>query len=276
MEPFGISQQSSKQISFTKSASITNYAGFTFDLQIDRTVSVVSPSETLKTLGVSSLAGIQYVGYKTTNQLKNVGNQAWTKDKGLLSIWLLGMLKHSETTTVVIPYIQGAEADLGKIINDDYFGKVPADRLVVTNEAIFFKGDGQQRGKIGLSPHRAKDLLGSYDAENKLLTIIKYNKPKGVTDYVNSKWELQKQPYVGDVINAYNDGAPEPGAKPLGPFYELESSSPARALVPDEMITHIQYTFHFEGNKADLDKIARFTLGVGLTTIEAAFSNTSN
>jgi hypothetical protein len=84
------------------------------------------------------------------------------------------------------------------------------------------------RSKIGLSPKRARKVLGSYDAVNGVLTIVQYNKPEGAADYVNSMWQIQDQPYQGDVVNSYNDGPTAPGGKPLGPFYELETSSPGR------------------------------------------------
>ncbi|NIY45616.1 MAG: hypothetical protein GWN22_18560, partial [Gemmatimonadetes bacterium] len=87
-------------------------------------------------------------------------------------------------------------------------------------------------------PYRATPVCGSYDAAARLLTIVQYNQPAGATDYVNSMWELQDEPFGGDVVNSYNDGPPEPGAEPLGPFYELETSSPAAALAPGESITH--------------------------------------
>lgn len=271
VEPFEIKEQTPDQVSFEKTATLTNYSGFTFDFKIDRNVNVLSKKETSDALGIFMPEGIHSVGYRTTNTLTNIGNEDWKKETGLPSIWLLGMLKHSETTTVVIPYTQGNEAELGSIVNDDYFGKVPSDRLVVTDKAIFFKGDGKQRGKIGLSPQRAKNIMGSYDAMAKALTIVTYNKPKGVTDYVNSKWELQEEPYKGDVINSYNDGPSEPGARPLGPFYELESSSPAAALKKGETITHIQSTYHFEGSEELLNQIAQQLLGVSLNEIIKIF-----
>ena len=92
------------------------------------------------------------------------------------------------------------------MVNDAYFGKVPEDRLVVKEGVLFFSGDGQYRSKIGLSPQRAKNVAGSYDAANNVLTIVQYSKPKAVADYVNSMWEIQKEPYRGDVVNSYNDG----------------------------------------------------------------------
>jgi len=85
-------------------------------------------------------------------------------------------------------------------------------------------------------------------------------------------WELQDAPYAGDVVNSYNDGPPEPGAKAMGPFYELETSSPAAALAPGDSITHIHRTFHLQGDEAALDRLARGVLGVSLAEIRDAFA----
>ena len=56
--------------------------------------------------------------------------------------------------------------------------------------------------------------------------MVQYTRPAGATRYVNSMWEVQRDPYAGDVINSCN-GGPRSGAPALGPFYELETSSPA-------------------------------------------------
>jgi hypothetical protein len=83
---------------------------------------------------------------------------------------------------------------------------------------------------------------------------------------------LQDEPYKGDVVNSYNDGPAEPGAEPLGPFYELETSSPAAALKPGETILHIHRTFHLQGSEASLSPIAESLLGVTIDEIKKAFS----
>ena len=114
-------------------------------------------------------------------------------------------------------------------------------------------------------------VLGSYDARDRVLTLVQFTRAEGATDYVNSMWEIQTKPYAGDVVNSYNDGPPAPGAKPLGPFYELETSSPAAALAPSESLVHRHRTLHFVGDGAALDAVARKVLGVGLAEIQAAF-----
>jgi len=74
---------------------------------------------------------------------------------------------------------------------------------------------------------------------------------------VNSQWKIQEHPYGGDAANSYNDGPPAPGEKPMGPFYELESSSPAAALAPGQTLEHVHRTIHLKGDEKDLDAVAR-------------------
>jgi hypothetical protein len=180
------------------------------------------------------------------------------------------MFNPSPATTIVVPIKPGPESELGKPVIDDYFGKVPADRLIVKEKVAFFCGDGKYRSKIGINPKRCRPVMGSYDADNKVLTVVQYSYKQGTTDYVNSQWKLQDQPFAGDVANSYNDGPNELG-KIMGPFYELESSSPAAALRPKKSLQHVHRTIHLQGSEADLDQIAQATFGVSLDEIKAAF-----
>src|SRR4029079_16544306 len=130
----------------------------------------------------------------------------------------------------------------------------------------------QYRSKIGLSPSRARSIAGSYDAAAHVLTLVQYARPANATSYVNSMWEIQKEPFKGDVVNSYNDGPPAPGQPPLGPFYELESSSPALALEAGPSSLHVHRTFHLTGQDSDLDRRARAVLKTGLADLTGAFA----
>ncbi|HOK08695.1 MAG TPA: hypothetical protein PLJ10_03440 [Candidatus Hydrogenedens sp.] len=272
-EPYEVVSQNEKQVSFHKEAKLKNWTGTDFQISIERTVSILSKEQIAGTLGVRIPQNIKYIGVESKNRIKNIGNEDWNKEKGLLSIWILGMFNPSPDTTIVIPFLPGAEEYLGPKVNDAYFGKVPPDRLVVKDNILFFKGDGQYRSKIGVSPKRALSVCGSYDAKNKVLTIVQYSKPDTPKPYVNSMWEMQKDPYGGDVINSYNDGPLGPGKKPLGPFYELETSSPAEELKKGEFVEHTHKTFHFIGDEKELNYLANEILGVDLQTIQNAFSS---
>ena len=271
--PYAVVAQSEREVTFRHQACVTNYSGTDFDIQIDRAIRLLDEERIAELLGLEKLGSVDFVAFETENTLTNTGANAWTHESGALSIWILGMFRHSDETTVVVPYRPGPESELGPIVNDTYFGKVPADRLRVGEQAIFFKGDGKYRSKIGVPPGRALPVLGSYDEAGRVLTITQYTLPQGVTEYVNSMWELQEHPFGGDVVNSYNDGPSEPGAKPLGPFYELETSSPAAFLASGESLTHYHRTFHFSGNEKQLDAICRAVLGVSLDEIDDAFGD---
>jgi len=268
--PYVVSEQAMRRVVFRHTASLTNYWGRPFTFEIQRALSLLDAPETRRLLGIKLGAKTKWVGYASDNRLTNRGADAWVKETGLLSIWILGMFNPSPGTTVVVPYRVGPESELGPVVNDAYFGKVPRERLVARDGVIYFKGDGRFRSKIGLSPQRAKPVLGSYNALEKLLTLVQFNQPRDTTDYVNSMWELQKDPFRGDVVNSYNDGPPPSGGKQLGPFYELESSSPAAALAPGGTMMHVSRTFHFQGPEDELDAISRQALGVSLDQIQKA------
>ena len=267
-EPFELVKSTETAAEFRRDFALTNYSGTRFVGRIERQVRVLDAGEAGKALGIKKDGKTRVVAYETDNRITNRGPEPWTKEKGLLSIWLLGMYKPSPLTTVVIPFKKGPEAKLGPKVNDAYFGKVPADYIVVKDDVLFFKGDGTRRGKIGISPARSKGLAGSYDAAGKVLTIISYNIPKKHAGYVNSMWEQQQDPYSGDALNSYNDGSPEPGKPPLGPFYEVETSSPAAALAAGESLRHVQRTVHISGPEVELDRIVKSKFGVSLFDIK--------
>ena len=254
---------------FSCKATFSNYSGFEFDIGIKRKVSILPAKELLEETGINC-EGLNLVAYKSENSLVNNGKQTWDKNTGLLSVWMLGMFNPSPAVVVVIPVKQGEEDELGPVVNDDYFGKIPADRLKVKGKYIFFKADGNSRGKIGIPPLRTTGIMGSYDTANGILTLLYCRLPEGVTDYVNSAWQVQDDPFSGDAFNSYNDGPLEDGSR-MGPFYELETSSPAAALDPGKSLTHTQYTVHLTGTRDALNRAATGNLGISLDEIEKAF-----
>jgi len=267
---FDVVSRQEGAVRFKKVLRLVNYSDAVFDLAVERAVTLLGEPE-VAALGVTVPGGVRMVAFQSDNTVTNTGTNPWTRETGLLSIWILGMFNPSPATIIVIPFKPGPEAELGPAVNDAYFGKVPAGRLIVKDGVLFFSGDGAFRSKIGLSPKRVKPFAGSYDAANGVLTLVHLTLPENTADYVNSMWKVQEDPFAGDVVNSYNDGPASPGAKPLGPFYELESSSPAAALAPGASIRHVHTTMHFQGDEKSLDAIARQALGVVIQEIKEAF-----
>ncbi|MCW0482212.1 DUF6786 family protein [Gaoshiqia sediminis] len=266
--PWEVQEVMPEMATFYKEFSLKNYSGTKFKLAVTRRVGIIFPDEIADILKVEIGPSVKSVAYESLNQVKNTGEQDWNRQTGLLSIWMLSMYNPSPGVTIVVPF---KKEGTGPKVKDDYFGNIPADRLKIADGVAFFKADGKQRSKIGISPERALPVLGSYDTQNRCLTILETTINPEATAYVNSEWEeCQQEPFKGDVINAYNDGPLGNGAQ-LGPFYELESSSEALALQVGEARFHVQRTYHFEGSEDDLNRISQKILGVSLQTIKEAF-----
>ncbi len=268
-EPFDLVSQTDKSATFKKEFSLVNYSGNEMKLKVDRSISLLSAQELEGVLATALPDNLSAVAYQSSNTITNTGESSWTKETGTLSIWILGMFNPSPSMTIMIPFKEGSVEELGPKVNDAYFGKVPKERLIVGDGILYFKGDGQYRSKIGLNPKRAMPVMGSYDKESSLLTIVQYSKPDGVTDYINSMWELQDEPFAGDAANSYNDGPVDGSA--LGPFYELESSSPAAFLAGGQSIQHTHTTIHIRGDEMELDGIVQQVFGVNLSQVKEAF-----
>ena len=269
-EPFVVVSADSRKIKFAKDAEIPNRAGTKLKMHIDRTVEILPAKSVEKILGTKISEGVSLVAYRTKNSVTNKSAAAWTKDKGLISIWLLGMFKHGPNVTVVAPLKPGA----GPAVNTDYFGAVGEDRLVTTDKAVFFKADGDYRSKIGIPPGRTTGIAAGYDPDRGILTVVRTVPPPKAASmpYVRSQWMDHKDPYAGDLINVYNDGPSAPGKAALGPFYELETSSPANPLKPGKKLNHTQETMHFSGAPEKLDPIAQKLLGLSLKEIQSVFA----
>lgn len=266
-EPFDMVQHDSKHAEFVKNTLLKNASGTEFHVGIERVVSLLDKSSVSGLLGIDIPEGLRGVAYQTDNIIKNTGENEWTQEGGLLSIWMLCMFNPTPSTTVFIPYKTEGE---GVVVNDDYFGKVPSDRLITEDGMIYFKIDGEFRSKIGLPYQRASELCGSYDSEQQVLTLLWCSIPAEPQPYVNSKWGDQEDPYNGDVINSYNDGPVEDGSI-LGPFYEIETSSPGAALQPSESMKHTQKIIHLQGDVVDLDHIVQHLFDTDLDDISKKF-----
>ncbi len=270
-EPFDIVSQTETSIAFHKVITLNNASGTIMHAGIDRKIKLLKHEEVERSLNMKLDSSLSYVAYESENTLTNTGKSDWNSKSGFLSIWMLAMFNPSEKGVVFIPFKNGNANELGKIVTDDYFGKVPADRLLVKDKTLFFKTDGKHRSKIGISPSRALPMCGSYDPLNHSLTLLWYSLPEKTSKYVNSKWGNQDDPLNGDVVNSYNDGPVADGSI-MGPFYEIESSSPAALLLSGEKITHVQRIFHLTGDEAKLSAITEKLFNISVTEINQAFS----
>jgi len=265
-EPLKVRAQSTTRIEMEGDLELVNHAGTALSLKLERTVSLLEPAEAAILLDCGFPEGVDLVAYRTDNAVTNRGTAAMTKKTGLVSLWILAMFTPSKDTLVLAPVLKGAE---GPVVIDDYFGKVPPDRLVYDRRqaCVVFRADGRERGKIGIPPARARDVIASIDYENELLTIMKFSR-SGEGSYLANAWKDSPDPFGGDAVNSYNDGPPAPGMPALGGFYELENLSPAKELKPGGKLSHWSAVVHLHGPLAKLAMIGRRVLGVDILKLE--------
>ena len=266
---WNVTHKSNDAVSMQKEMNLTNYKGTQMQLLVDRTIKILGRQQINNTIGVAPDTSVKAVGYETVNVLTNKGTAEWTEATGMPCMWLLDMFKPTPATVIVVPFKNSNGEEFNKVATTNYFGQIPADRLKHTDEVLYFKADGKKRGKLGVVPAKAKQVAGSYDAQSKILTAIIFEvTPKA--KYLNQEWNTTKPSFSGDAVNAYNDGPLADGTQ-MGPFYEIESVSPAAFLKPGESLSHKHAVFHFTGNEQGLDKVAKKLFGVSLEDVKKAF-----
>lgn len=268
-EPWKVAAQTDRFVKLQKEMSLLNYRATQLHLSVQREIEICTADSINKRFGLLSDAGVKAVGYQTTNTLINTGNQPWTAETGMPCIWILDMLKNTDATVIVVPFHNPDGVEFSKVATTNYFGEIPADRLVHNEQHLFFKADGKSRGKIGVKPAYTDPVIGSYDPVNGILTLAVFE-PAVSSRYLNQEWDPLKPAFTGDAVNAYNDGPLADGSQ-MGPFYEIESVSPAAFLGPQESLVHRQAVYHFTGDKQSLDKISKQFLRVSLSDITNAF-----
>lgn len=269
IEPWDLVSATSKSAVMQKEMIVKNYQGTQLHLLVDRTVELIETEEIKSLLGFEPDKELKTVAYSTRNVITNKNDFAWTKETGTICSWILDMFIPAPKAVTVIPFNEGGEKVMGKVVTSDYFGEIPPDRLRRKGNCLFFKTDGKQRGKLGLNACRTTGIAGNYDPDSERLTITRYDIERDAA-YLNGEWNPEKDPLTGDAMNAYNDGPLDDGSI-MGPFLEIESSSPAAFLQPGASQVHHHFVYHFVGKAKLLNALSIALLGVSLEEITTAF-----
>ncbi len=270
-ESWDVDAKDSQSVTMHKEMAVQNYAGTNLSLKIDRKVEIIAKPEVFSSLHLSADDSLQVVGYTTHNSITNTGKTDWTEKTGMPCIWMLDMFKPSPETVILVPFSNRNKEAFDKVATTNYFGEISADRLKHTDSVLYFKADGKSRGKLGIHPSKSKPMAGSYDALHKVLTIVEFEIDPSAK-YLNQEWRTDRAPFSGDAVNAYNDGPLADGSQ-MGPFYELESVSPAAFLKQGQSLSHTHSVFHFTGSEPALNEVSLKLLGASLNDIRKMFSN---
>ena len=150
---------------------VTNASKYTFDLDVERKARLLDLKQFEASFGAKAADEVRqkqapshpipYVGFETINTAKNIGPLAWEMTSGMVSIWTLGQFPSGDQTVIIVPYKPGSDKELGQVVQSDYFGPVPDDRLKITPSAVLFRAMGNSEPSSAFrrnerSPSRAR------------------------------------------------------------------------------------------------------------------------
>lgn len=246
--------RSPRSITFGGEMKLRNAAATTFKLAIKRRIRLLTKQEIENSLALQLSDEASFVAFSVATTAENIDTIALKKESGLIAIWELGCMLTSADNLVILP-LRSATASLTA-----YFTPI-GERIKIKDKVAYYKADALGLNKIGIRPQDCTGVMGSYSPSQQLLNIVTFNFDNDSL-YVNSV-PKNTTPYSGDVVNIFN-GEVNQRLGRNWPFYEFESSSSAKELQIAEQLHHRQTTYHFEGEIAVLDEIAKAVLGVSL------------
>lgn len=267
--PFRVRARGQRYVEMEREMALRNRIGQLFEVHVLRRVEAPQEAEVLRLAGGALPEGTEWVAFRSVNRVTNRGRYGWFRETGLPCVWILGMFQAAPRTWVVAPFHGAAPAAAGAagaaaVVQTAYFGEVGPERLKVGSNFALFRADARKRTKIGLYAERAQPVLGAYDPDARVLTVVEFGPLDRTAPYVNELWDPgHPEPYHGDVANSYNHGGPER-------FFELESSSPALELRPGESYEHVHMTVHLRLRDDEaLARVTRSMLGVDWSEVSA-------
>ena len=118
--------------------------------------------------------------------------------------------------------------------------------------------------RSSIPPAFCGKIIGSYHPETTVLTLIQYQFDATEDLYFNSHVYIQEDPYTGEPVQIYNHGPMDLSVGQDNAFYEVETTSSAKALRPGEFIQHWHRVCHLAGEPSELNLIVRRCWGIDL------------
>ena len=266
-----MTERNPQYVVFRREGRLVNYSGTPFEFRLERTIRLLARDAAARELALPVPAELKLVAFESENALDNTGTKAWTKQSGPAldldpgDVPAVAAHERGDSASG-----EGSESAPGRSSTTPTSARCPAIACVVRDGRLLLQRRRQ-------APQQDRPLARARDGRprqlrrrEQVLTIVQLHAARRAPPTTSTRCgRTRRIPTRGDVVNSYNDGPPAPGGKPLGPFYELETSSPAAELEPGGRLTHVHRTFHFQGARAGLDALARELLGVTLDEVEA-------
>lgn len=248
--PYRVVDERSYGATFEADINLKTNIGKFYKLTMQRRISLLTdcPNE-IGTLP----AGVKYMGIGLVHSLTNRSEEVIGVDLPYICLW--NMLQVEPSGTILVPLAEGADP---KTAYREYFQPL-GDRLVVSNNVISVKIDGQYRCKIGIRPEACKSgiafLRDNHDTTGVLFALVFQVDPNGI--YVDKPWGTESE--YGDAIELYNDDGN------MGGFTEVECHGPAKRLERGETQSHKSTLHIFSGPISTLKEIGSILLDTDLS-----------
>lgn len=214
-----------------------------YKVKLTRDVKVLSnPPDNIKPKEYN----FKYAGMQFTHQLENLDAKTIGKDVPYMGLWSLIQLNSNGTMIIPIKDIKDNRG--GNYRN--FFNVFTPDRISVNLDNITVKLDGKFRGKLGIAPWAAKELLAYlYNiSDDEAILFVKNFPVNPQGKYLDKPWGKPSE--YGDAVEMYNDDGN------MGGFCEMECHAEAKELKQNEKITHTITFSAFKGKKSELKEFA--------------------
>jgi hypothetical protein len=245
---FRVIERDAGRVEMERRMAVANHNGAKFALHVRRTISALGRKEIESVLGMTIPGAARAVGFVSENAVTNEAPVPMDKESGLLSVAVAGQFPRPSFSAVIAPC-----ENRRPVVTLGYFGGDPALLLGLSERYVSADLQQQAEWKIGIPAESCRDTIAAIThlQSRWVLTIIKFDRPIGAAEYVNSTWRRQEEPYVGDALHIRNGGRPPSAQESDPPHFEIQSSSPALALGVGESHTHRHWTVHLETTSAE-------------------------
>ncbi len=263
-KPWKVKSKNRHQASFEKEISLKNAKGENIKILASREITYITKENAKIILDTEIPETVKMVAFQSVNKITNKGEKPWGEKSGLINLAVVSTFHANKSTYAFLPFNQGSPKDIGSIITDMYNESPIGDRLSVAGDFVRMRMDGSKLGEIFMNPKRTRNILGAYDSDQNLLTIITFVPPPAPAKYIAPYWRRTNDMLDGDAVSIFNNGPANHDTFYADKFFKTSTFSPALALEPQKSQLHIQRTFHFKGSEYELEKIAQKLLGVSM------------
>jgi len=222
--------------------------GQSVEFHLSRSISLLS-RQRMGTLFGDAIADalkqedVSVVAFRTENTVRS-------QEKACVASRQRGMFNACPHTFIVISTPPENFLSKPPTIDIDYLGGSPHGRIRHIADALLFRADGRGRCRATIPFSAVPPLFGAVELRSGTLTLWMFDVPE----------ESEEK----NIIRIYNHGHPHTGGLDWATYYEMNSFSAARELLPEHALSYCQCTLHLNAGNDILGGLVRQIFDVSL------------